>query len=52
MDNDLLRKARRCRELAREVLDETLRAELQKLAAEYETMASRRPQAPPLDPAA
>jgi hypothetical protein len=51
---DLERKARRYRELAREVLDDLLRIELEKLASEYEAAAHLpAPQASPRpDPAA
>jgi hypothetical protein len=54
LDADLERKARHYRELARVVLDEAVRLELEKLANEYESAARPRqaPQAPRLDPAA
>jgi hypothetical protein len=54
LHTDLARKARRYRELARLVLDEALRRELEKLAGEYETAAHLppAPAAPRLDPAA
>ena len=52
MNTDLERKARRYRELARLVPDEALRAEIEKLAGEYEKAARLPPIAPRLDPAA
>jgi hypothetical protein len=54
LNTDLERKARRYRELARLVLDEALRLELEKLASEYETAARLQAAqtAPRLDPAA
>ena len=52
MKTDLERKARRYRELARMVPDEVLRAEIEKLASEYERAAHLPPVAPRLDPAA
>ena len=53
LDTNLERKAFRYRELAREVLDEALRVELEKLAGEYETAARAGAQRPwTLDPAA
>jgi hypothetical protein len=52
LNTDLERKARRYRELARMVPDEALRAEIEKLASEYERAARLPSAAPRLDPAA
>ena len=52
LNTDLERKARRYRELARMVPDDALRAEIEKLASEYERAARLPPVLPRLDPAA